>query len=138
MINPDSIKILPGAIEGKSGIQISRETGIPQATVYRRLQNPELRIIIEQAQEEIIKKGTPQAVKNFIEMANSTSNDKQDRYLKYKVSKDILDGAGVLSNQPSIIVQQVFNQQNNYTLPPITQSILDKHLIDIATIDTFE
>ena len=82
---------------------------------------------IKELQRRFYEDNAPVAVENFRKFLTSESDDKQDKYIKYRASKDVLDGVGITGVTPSVYVQQIIGQQQ-VVLPPMVKDIIEKHL----------
>ncbi len=81
---------------------------------------------IKDIQQQFYANFLPVAIQNYQEFLGNKSTDKQDKYIKYRASKDVVDGAGITGIAPSIYIQQTINATNAQVLNPIVQDLLGR------------
>jgi len=120
-------QILELKARGMTSRDIGEKTGYFFTGVARFCAKPESVDRIKELQRRFYEDNAPVAVENFRKFLTSESDDKQDKYIKYRASKDVLDGVGITGVTPSVYVQQIIGQQQ-VVLPPMVKDIIEKHL----------
>ena len=117
-------KIIEGKAAGLTDAQVADNVGMARSWVHEVSKKPENAAEIRKLQAIFYDRFLPKAIENFDTFLSSKSDDKQDKYIKYKASKDVLDGAGFTGVSPSIYIQQNILNQENVVLNPIVQNLL--------------
>ena len=125
-IEPDKIhQIASLSVAGKSSREIEAITGIDHVTVGRKLIKH--RDLVEQLQAEFMQSCSEKAVANIKDLINNydpKEADKDLRAWRIRASMETLRGLGILPSQgTSIMVQNIYNQQNNILSPMLTELI---------------
>jgi len=125
-----------------SGLNQSQATDhleISRTSVNRIANLPATQKLIEDARNLIIAKVLPKAVQNVQECVNKamdTEQDKDTRYWGLRYSEKMMEAIGIMgSSQPSTVITQIFNTQNNLSLSPIIQSIIGSYTDTSDVID---
>ena len=126
-----------------SGLNQSQATDhleISRTSVNRIANLPTTQKLIEDARNLIISKVLPKAVQNVQDCVNramDTEQDKDTRYWGLRYSEKMMEAIGIMgSSQPSTVITQIFNTQNNLSLSPVIQSLLTSYNNDADIIDT--
>ena len=135
---------------GANQAEVAREIGVNRSTVCRWTQKEEVRAKIEAEAQRFLESlpDTVEQIKRDLSTANQlskfiageegaenrtrlTNPDHQLRFLEnaYRKQGDLLRAAGILSSPaPSIVVQQVFNDNRTQVLSPTVIQVLGDHL----------
>lgn len=135
---------------GASQADVARELGVNRSTVCRWTQKEEVRARIEAEAQRLLEAlpdvveqtkrdlATANHLSRFIAGEEGATNqtrltnpDHQLRFLEgaYRKQADLLRAAGVFASPaPSIVVQQVFNDNRTQVLSPTVVQVLGQHL----------
>lgn len=153
------------AIGDKSIVKIAEEHGIVPSTVYRLMKKEDVKELIEQQSQELVKL-IPKAVENIkglvedfattVDLKRTDKDgkettvkvlklDKDDRKLAYDATKKVLEAPGLLGGGvPSVIIGKLTVNQQNNLISPIVMDILkqsahvDKKASVVAENDTID
>lgn len=113
--------------------ETARQLDISKATVCRRMQNDDVKAMIEAEQAQFFQ-SLPKARENIqflienylaLDEEGSLVLPKDDRDKAWKSSMEMLRASGMLpSHSPSTFVQNIYQQTNNMFLNPIIQDLL--------------
>lgn len=114
--------LVQARVAGMSYQDIAKKFKLNKSTVWRRLQKPEVKEVIEYGQNEAI---------SLIPTANDVYReillDTEEKGLRLKAAQDIWKIAGILpSHTQNSFVQNVVNIQNNQVLSPGVMALLTK------------
>jgi hypothetical protein len=125
-----NVTIAQKRLQGHTYRKLSKEFGISKTQVRRILNSDECRDIIETGTKEMLAL-VPKAVDNYREFLSD-----DDKTLRYKASKDLLETTGIrASRTENPVIQQYFNQTNINVIPPEIQRLLDAKADEITAMD---
>jgi transcriptional regulator with XRE-family HTH domain len=130
--------IASGLAAGLTQEVIAGQIGMSRATVSRRSNKDDVKALVEQAKDKMMKEYLPKSVENIGYAINKfqelkPAEDNQLRYLGYRASEKMLENIGILGT-PSPGFQILINQTNQI-VSPIVQAMLDKHNGDVIDVD---
>jgi hypothetical protein len=109
---------------------IADQIGVGQATISRSLDKDGLQTKVNAVRDRLLNQFLPTATDNIAHCLTNfkTTDNKQLQYFGYKASEKVLESVGLFpSHAPSVLIQQVFNQQSIH-VHPVIQGLLDNHL----------
>lgn len=154
----NEIKDIAGdiAIGDKSIVKIAEEHGIVPSTVYRLMKKEQVKELIEQQSQELVR-CIPKAVENIkglvedfaatmdkvtVQKDGSVTKeiinklDKDDRKLAYDATKKVLEAPGLLGGGiPSVIIGKLTVNQQNNMISPVVMELL-KQSTNVAKVVT--
>uniref|UniRef100_A0A6H1Z9W7 Uncharacterized protein n=1 Tax=viral metagenome TaxID=1070528 RepID=A0A6H1Z9W7_9ZZZZ len=148
MTDKDHIEIATLRAAGETTRQIEAKTGWSHGSVVKSINQDRNKELITRIQNSFFNDNLERAALNFKAWIHSSPEDRQDKYLKYKASERVLDSAGILGgSSPSILIQQIINQDNRQLVAPIMADILSQvsghrlpdpadQAIDVHSIDS--
>lgn len=140
-VTPAILEVLPVEIaSGKPQGQIALENNLSRKTVNQYASKPDIRAKIEAIQARLANEAYTAvadnligAVKAYKTLKGDTPETMQRRDHGFKASVKVAESMGILpSHSQSILVQQVFNTQNNFISPNVAR------LLEIADADIIE
>lgn len=121
------------SVMGISANKISERLGVVPSTVTRIQKREDIQKLIEEQNKRYLE-SLPSAVDNMNFLVNGfldeTKKDEPDKSMieyGFKASTKVLESAGITTSpNPSVFIQNIFNQQNLIT--PMANALLDKYL----------
>jgi hypothetical protein len=129
--NPQSLaKIVAMSAAGLPQQIIADDLGVARTTIGRTIDKNALQTKVNEVRDRLLNQFLPTAADNIAYCVNSfkETKDKQIQYFGYKASEKVLESVGLFpSHAPSVLIQQVFNQQSIH-VHPVIQGLLDNHI----------
>jgi hypothetical protein len=125
--------------KGQSLVSIGRVVGLSTNRVATICQRDDVKSIIE-AEQTRLASFVPQAVKNmehWIQNATNEKNDNADKRIGYEATKELLQSTGILNNQPSHLVQILYND-NKTIINPVIKGLLDGFLEKMKNVEIID
>jgi hypothetical protein len=109
---------------GQSDREIAETVGKSQGRVYQIRQREDIKLLIEEEQTRLASL-VPKAVDNFKSYIENavTSKDKTDKEIGFRATQKLLESTGILNNQPSHLVQILYND-NKTIISPIIEKLM--------------
>jgi len=99
---------------GKSMQEIAKELDITKGTVWKDLQDEHVKQILEAGTKALIRQ-VPQAVHNYETFLKS-----EDENIKYKASKDLLEGTSIFPGKvQNQYITNIYQQHNTTVVSPV-------------------
>jgi hypothetical protein len=113
-LSKQDVMIAAQRAAGASLQEIANTNGFHEATACRRLQQPEIKALVEQINHKLITEATGQAAQNIIDIIHSyNSDDITIKTLSLKYSDKQMQAIGIYpSHTPSVLIQQIYNQSD--------------------------
>jgi hypothetical protein len=109
---------------------IADTTNTSPQTAMRLLEKEGIQKQVEAVRDRLLNQFLPIATDNISHCLTNfkTTDNKQLQYFGYKASEKVLESVGLFpSHAPSVLIQQVFNQQSIH-VHPVIQGLLDNHI----------
>ena len=111
--------------------EIATQTQVSRQTIAKTLNKPRLQTLIETQRDKLLNDFLPTASNNIKHCLDSFrtpgQKDKQLQYFGYKASEKVLEAVGIFtSHSPSIMVQQIYNNQQIH-VHPVIAGLLSSH-----------
>jgi len=121
-------QIVPLRLQGKSLYQIAQEIGSTKATVWKDLQDKDVKEKIDNA-IKYYSMFAPVVQEGFAELLVDPEKD-----IRLKAIQEYHKVMGITGSQTSVFIQNILNIQGNVTLSPRMQSLLTQHpdIIDVT------
>jgi len=114
------IDIATKTAQGKTGLQIAKETGTSAPTVCRRLKREEIQALVNDIQARLIDQAAAKSAQNIIDIVNTENSKLINQKLKY--SDKVLQSIGIMpAHTQSIVFNTLINQSNNLVGSDILQ-----------------
>jgi len=145
--------IIAESIKGTPQKDIADKVGLTPGRISQIASKAELRAIIEECRSKVFKQAGLQSADNMIDVITCNPEyeeedkegnvkrkiDYQLRGLKYKYSAKLLETMGVFpSHGESIVINQVFNQQNTVVINEASRDALKYLGIDLIEAESCE
>ena len=128
-----NVTIAQKRLQGRTYRELSKEFGISKTQIHRVLNSDECRDIIETGTKEMLAL-VPKAVDNYREFLSC-----DDKTLRYKASKDLLETTGIKSSRMDHpIINPYFNQTNINAIPPEIMDLMQNKARSMTIDAEFE
>lgn len=123
---------------GMSCEEIGKEVGLTKVRIQDICRQDDVKTIIEREQARLAS-FVPQAVKNmehWITKATETTSN-VDKRIGFEATKELLQSTGILNNQPSHLVQILYNDHKTI-INPLIQGLLDNFVEKLKSADIID
>jgi hypothetical protein len=121
---------------GESDREIAEKVGKSHGRVYQIRQRDDIKAMIEEEQTRLASL-VPRAVDNFKSyIDNATlSDDKTDKEMGFRATQKLLESTGILNNQPSHLVQILYND-NKTIISPVIEALMGNFMEKFKSLDS--
>lgn len=114
--------------KGDTLAEIGQQVGRSRMRVQQICARDDIKALIEQEQARLATL-VPAAVRNFQHYIENAidAEDKTDKEISFRATQKLLESTGILNNQPSHLVQILYND-NKTIVSPVIQHLLDKFM----------
>ena len=134
-LSPRDTKIAKLRAQNVSCEKIGKQVGLGRSRVAVICEREDVKTVIEQEQKRLVSL-VPSAIDNYKHWIGQgkITNDKDMRDIAFKASTKVLEGTGLLSNAPSVMIQNVYND-NKTIISPVIMKLLQDHQAKLTSID---
>ena len=131
MLSSQDLEIAVARLNGATLQEIASEHGFHEATACRKLQEPELKVYLEQIQKDTINATAKIAADNLIYLISNykanpceTEQERIEKSHGFKATERMAETIGILpSHTQSQFILNIFNQSNTIVSPALSEII---------------
>ena len=132
---PRDVEIAVKRASGQSLREIGEQVGLSKSRVDAICKREDVRTIIETEQKRLVQL-VPTAIDNYKTWISkgSITNNKDEREVAFKASTKVLESTGILNGAPSVLIQNVYND-NKTIISPVIMTLLKEFTGKMASFD---